>query len=153
MEAQVLSSLNFRLTLPTSKAFLRRYLQASDAEPRLHYLASFLCELSMMDEASLHLLPSEVAAASVFLARAMTGLMPWDATLAHYARRSARDISAAVQMVAATHRRVVEEATFAAIVEKYSSPKLLAVGALAPVGAAHLAAVLQACGGGCSAAF
>lgn len=147
MEALVLSGLSFRLTLPTAKAFLRRYLQASAADERLHFLAGFLCELTMMDEASLHHLPSAVAAASVFLARAMLSQAPWDATLAHYSRRRASEVAASVQLVAATHRRVVEEGNFTAIVDKYSSAKLLQVGKAAPIPPQHLAALLQAvCG-------
>jgi cyclin A len=147
MEAHVLSALSFRLTLPTSKAFLRRYLQASAANERLHFLASFLCELSMMDEAGLAHAPSAVAAASVFLARAMLQQAPWDATLAHYSRRRAADVAGAVQFVAETHRRVVEEGTFAAIVDKYSSSNLLSVGKALPLGAQHLAALLSTCCG------
>ncbi|KAI8466959.1 MAG: cyclin-like protein [Monoraphidium minutum] len=147
MEATVLGGLSFRIALPTSKAFLRRYLQASAADERLHFLASFLCEVSMMDEASLRHAPSAVAAAAVFLARAMLGQAPWDATLAHYSRRRAADAAAAVQMVAAAHRRVVEEGTFTAIVDKYSSSKLLCVGKAAPLGGHHLAAMLHSCCG------
>jgi len=152
MEALVLRGLSFRLTLPTAKVFLRRYLQASAADERMHFLASFLCEVAMMDEASMRHLPSSVAAASVFLARAMLGQAPWDATLAHYAKWGAADIAATIQLVAATHRRVVEEGTFTAIVDKYASPKLLSVGKAAPIGAHHLAALLQACCGQAAAA-
>jgi cyclin A len=144
MEALVLRGLSFRLTLPTAKAFLRRYLQASAADERLHFLASFLCEVALMDEASMRHAPSAVAAASVFLSRAMLGQAPWDATLAHYSRRRAADVAATVELVAATHRRVVEEGTFTAIVDKYSSPKLLSVGRAAPLPAPHVAALLQA---------
>ena len=144
----MLSVLSFRLTLPTAKAFLRRYLQASAADERLHFLASFLCEVALMDEASLRHLPSSIAAASVFLARAMLCQAPWDATLAHYARRGAADVAAAAHMVAAAHQRVVSEGTFTAIVDKYSSPKLLAVGKAAPMALHHLSALLLACSGG-----
>lgn len=147
MEALVLSSLSFRLTLPTSKAFLRRYLQASAADERLHFLASFLCEVALMDEGCLRHSPSSVAAASVFLARAMLGQQPWDATLGYYSRRHAADVAAAVQFVAGTHRQVVEDGTFTAMVDKYSSPKLLYVGKAQPLSTHHLKAVLQAaCG-------
>lgn len=147
MEARVLAALGFRLSLPTAKAFLRRYLQASAADERLHFLAGFLCELALMDEAALSHAPSAVAAASVFVARAMLGQAPWDATLAHYARRGAGDVAGAVALVAGAHRRVVEEGAFTAIVDKYSSPKLLSVGKAAPIAPHHLAALLQACCG------
>ena len=151
MEARVLGALGFRIALPTAKAFLRRYLQASAADERLHFLAGFLCELALMDEGALAHLPSSVAAASVFVARAMLGQAPWDATLAHYARRGAGDVAAAVALVAGAHRRVAEERAFTAIVDKYSSPKLLGVGAAAPIAPHHLAALLQACCGSAAA--
>jgi hypothetical protein len=157
MEALVLRALSFRLTLPTAKVFLRRYLQASAADERLHFLASYLCETALMDEDSMCHAPSAVAAASVFLARAMLGQAPWDATLAHYARARVEDVAATIRLVAATHRRVADEGTFTAIADKYASPKLLAVGKAAPMGPHHLAALLQACcapaaAGGCGAA-
>jgi cyclin-A len=149
MEARVLGALSFRVALPTAKAFLRRYLQASAADERLHYLAGYLCELSMMDEASLRHAPSTVAAASVFLARAMLSLVPWDATLAHYSRKRAADVAGAVLSLSAAHRRIAEEATFTAMSDKYASSRLLGVGRAAPLDAHHLTALLHAyCGAG-----
>jgi cyclin A len=67
-EAAVLSALSFRLTQPTAKTFLRRHLQAAGADERLHYLSSYVCELSLLSEHALGMLPSQVAAASVYVA-------------------------------------------------------------------------------------
>lgn len=140
----MLRTLSFRLTLPTPKVFLRRYLQASAADERLHFLASFLCEATAMDAAALPALPSEVAAGCVFAARAMLGMQPWDATLDFYAgSKPAAAVAAAARLVADCHRRLVEGAAFNAVVDKYSTPKLLAVGRAPPLPVGRVEALIQ----------
>ena len=49
MESLVLDTLQFELTAATSKAFLRRFLQAAHADSTLEYLAAYLCELALVD--------------------------------------------------------------------------------------------------------
>eukprot|EP00775_Hariotina_reticulata_P012254 gene12254-12391_t len=130
MEARLLSTLNFTLAVPTAKTFQRRYLQAAAADEELHYLAAFLLELTLMDETLLPYLPSQLAAASVYLAHVMLNRKPWNATLAHYARYSEAEVRLVAQELAATHARILTEGQFGAIREKYGSEKLLNVAAV-----------------------
>jgi cyclin A len=130
MEARLLSALNFTLAVPTAKTFQRRYLQAAAADEELHYLAAFLLELTLMDETLLPYLPSQLAAASVYLAHIMLNRKPWSGTLAHYARYSETEVRLVAQELASTHARILTEGQFGAIREKYSSEKLLSVAAV-----------------------
>jgi cyclin-A len=132
MEARLLAALEFRLAMPTAKTFQRRYLQAAAADERLHYLSAFLLELSLMDECLLNLLPSQLAAASVYAAGAMLGRKPWDCTLTHYSRYRECDVLPVASRLAASHARLLGEAQFTAICDKYCSPKLLCVSATPP---------------------
>lgn len=127
MEAKVLAVLQFRLASPTAKTFQRRYLQAAAADEQLHYLSAFLLELTLMDEGMLAFLPSQLAAASVYLAHAMLGRKPWDATLAHYSRYKEYEVQPVAREIAFLHARLLSEGSFHAIREKYSSDKLLNV--------------------------
>lgn len=135
MEARVLETLEFRLALPTGKTFQRRYLQAAAADEELHYLAAFLLELNLMDEQLLKFLPSQMAAASVYLARSMLGRKPWDPTLAHYSRYSESDIVPVAAELAYTHAQIQADGSFTAILEKYSSDRLRRVASRAPCAA------------------
>eukprot|EP00878_Enallax_costatus_P020453 GHUV01021627.1.p1 GENE.GHUV01021627.1~~GHUV01021627.1.p1 ORF type:complete len:248 (+),score=107.97 GHUV01021627.1:282-1025(+) len=127
MEARVLAVLQFQLAAPTAKTFQRRYLQAAAADEQLHYLAAFLLELTLMDEGMMAYLPSQLAAGSVYLAHAMLGRKPWDATLAHYSRYKEYQVQPIAQELAFLHARIISEGQFQAIKEKYSSEKLLDV--------------------------
>ena len=119
-EAAVLAALRFRLTQPTAKTFLRRHLQAAAADERLHYLASYLCELSLLSARALALLPSQVAAASVYLASLLLlggggggdgggggaeGLpaCPWTPTLERYTGWSLAELQPAIAELLAVH--------------------------------------------------
>eukprot|EP01133_Synstelium_polycarpum_P013706 gene13706-16156_t len=68
-ESQVLKALNFKLTAPTIKFFLSRYLRAAaTADPRVSALAHFYGELSLLEYGFVNYLPSIIAASCVYLA-------------------------------------------------------------------------------------
>ncbi|CAH8363173.1 unnamed protein product [Eruca vesicaria subsp. sativa] len=93
METQVLNFLHFRLSVPTTKTFLRRFIQAaqvSDKIPQIEMesLANYLAELTLVEYSFLRFLPSLIAASAVFLARWTLDQSkhPWNPTLQHYTR-------------------------------------------------------------------
>lgn len=116
-------------TLPRCALLL---LQAAAADEELHYLAAFLLELNLMDEQLLKYLPSQLAAASVYLARQMLGRQPWDATLAHYSQKAEAEVGAVAADLAFAHAQISSEGQFTAILEKYSSERLRSVASLPP---------------------
>ncbi|EPS69458.1 hypothetical protein M569_05308, partial [Genlisea aurea] len=74
MESQVLNFLKFQVSVPTTKKFLRRFIQAAKVsyeEPsmELEFLPNYLAELTLIDYRFLAFLPSLIAASSVFLAQ------------------------------------------------------------------------------------
>lgn len=77
METRILDALAFTLTVPTPKSFLRRFLKAAavggTADPRLEFLAAYLCELTLPEYGALNFLASQIAASSVLLAQYILG--------------------------------------------------------------------------------
>ncbi|WZZ84900.1 hypothetical protein YC2023_113479 [Brassica napus] len=93
METQVLNFLHFRLSVPTTKTFLRRFIQAAKASDQVLHtemesLADYLAELTLVEYSFLRFLPSLIAASAVFLARWTLDQSkhPWNPTLQHYTR-------------------------------------------------------------------
>ncbi|KAL5997609.1 Cyclin-A1-3 [Asimina triloba] len=91
MEAAVLKYLKFEMTAPTTKCFLRRFVQAAQGSTevpllQLEFLANYLAELSLLEYNFLCYSPSLTAASAVFLAKFILtpSKKPWNATLGHY---------------------------------------------------------------------
>ena len=133
MEHLILAALDFELTVPTAKTFLRRFTKAADAEgtpdPRLEHLASYICELSLPEYSLLHHLPSKVAASAVLLAQLTLKRPGWTATLWHYTGYSARDLQDCAR---ALHHLVLHarKSPLPAIREKYSHTRYHCVSTL-----------------------
>lgn len=103
MESLVLNFLGFRLSAPTAKSFLRRFIRAAQASYKnpkleLEFLANYLAELTLMDYGFLKFSPSAIAASSVLLARWTLdqSIHPWSPTLEHYTHYKAQDLKTTV---------------------------------------------------------
>ncbi|CAI5463879.1 unnamed protein product [Closterium sp. Yama58-4] len=129
MEWRVLLQLNFVLATPTTKSFLRRFIRAAQVtlqapSLQLEFLGNFLAELTLLDCACVAFLPSQVAAAAVFLAKLtlFPSLPPWTPTLQHYTGYSVCELEQAVWVLHALHV-AVPSTTLPAIGAKYSQAK------------------------------
>lgn len=133
MERELLRVLDFDLTQPTIKTFLRRYIKAASGEIPLdvtfEFLCSYLAELTLMDYGMLNYLPSMVAAACVTVALVMLGKPHWTATLSHYSGYLPRDLRHCAQAV---HALFVQAKTsnLPASRDKYASGKYASVSQL-----------------------
>ncbi|KAG6382987.1 hypothetical protein SASPL_157279 [Salvia splendens] len=103
MESRVLNLLKFQLSVPTTKKFLRRFIQAAQASYKvpsveLEFLANYLAELTLVEYSFLKYLPSVTAASAIFLARWTLDQSddPWNPTLEHYTRHKASELKSTV---------------------------------------------------------
>ncbi|KAL3844124.1 hypothetical protein ACJIZ3_001527 [Penstemon smallii] len=103
MESRVLNLLAFQLSVPTTKKFLRRFIQAAQASYKvpsveLEFLANYLAELTLTEYSFLKFLPSLVAAAAVLLARWTLDQSnhPWNPTLEHYTSYKTSELKSTV---------------------------------------------------------
>lgn len=157
MEQRILDTLNYELTVPTTKTFLRRFWRAASAavahaQPqrplapgakpghaahnKLEFLASYLAELTLLEYGFLKFRPSQIAAAAVFLAIYTLHKRPvWDATLRHYTTYTLGDLSECIEQLYAlfvTHANARPGEKLPAIREKYTSMKFKCVGLIHP---------------------
>ncbi|XVE98535.1 hypothetical protein REPUB_Repub03eG0114100 [Reevesia pubescens] len=103
MESKVLNLLYFQLSAPTTKTFLRRFIQAAQATYKvpcmeLEFLSNYLAELTLLEYNFLKFLPSLIAASAVFLARWTLNQSdnPWNPTLEHYTSYKASELKTTV---------------------------------------------------------
>ncbi|EPS63345.1 hypothetical protein M569_11441, partial [Genlisea aurea] len=138
MESRVLNFLRFQLSVPTTKKFLRRFIQAAQlcyevASVELELLANYLAELTLIDYTFLKFLPSLIAASAVFLARWTLDHThyPWNSTLEHYTRYNSAELQTTV--VELQNLQLDTSGTINAAVairEKYKQPKFRGVSTL-----------------------
>lgn len=150
MEEEVLKKLKYELTVPTAKTFLRRMLQVCNPDDQLHFVANYLTEISLMDHCMMNFLPSEVSAASVYLANLLLSRPPWSATLEHYSFYSPHQIADCIEALAQLHVQVHTRAIsgeLTALHDKYAHSKYLCVSRNSPLPvhavSQHIALVLS----------
>ncbi|CAA7039738.1 unnamed protein product [Microthlaspi erraticum] len=136
MEVQVLNIVHFKLSVPTTKTFLRRFIRAAQASYKvplieLELLANYLAELTLVQYTFLRFMPSLIAAAAVFLARWTLDQSdhPWNPTLQHYTRYEVAQLESAVLALEDLQLNT-SGCTLAATREKYNQPKFKSVAKL-----------------------
>lgn len=93
--------------------------QVCNPDEHLHFLSNYLTELCLLDHTMMRYLPSEIAAAAVYLSNLMLKRQPWDGTLQHYSTYSPQDISQCVQTLGALHQAISNNNQLQAIKDKY----------------------------------
>lgn len=138
MEINVLNRLQYNLTTPTTKTFLRRFIRAAQASCKvsslhLEFMGNYLAELTLLEYDFLKYLPSQIAAAAVFVARMTLDpkVHPWNSTLQHYTGYKVSDMR---ECICAIHDLQLNRkfCSLAAIREKYNQPKFKCVANLFP---------------------
>eukprot|EP00814_Leptocylindrus_danicus_P013670 CAMPEP_0116017114 /NCGR_PEP_ID=MMETSP0321-20121206/7863_1 /TAXON_ID=163516 /ORGANISM="Leptocylindrus danicus var. danicus, Strain B650" /LENGTH=382 /DNA_ID=CAMNT_0003487261 /DNA_START=630 /DNA_END=1778 /DNA_ORIENTATION=- len=92
MEEVVLKTLKYKITIPSAHSFLVRFLKAAHADKRMVQLSCYILDSTLQSHYLLRYLPSQLAAASVFIARRTVGRNPWSPTLLKYAQYYEEDI-------------------------------------------------------------
>jgi len=134
MEQTVLNTLHFNLTHPTSLHFLRRFSKASGSDYLLHTLCKYLIEISLLDINLLKYTPSLIAAAAVYLGRAMAGKGPyWTSTLEHYSTYKESKVRECACVFNAFLKKNQKSTSLKAIKTKYSTEKFGKVSEIALV--------------------
>lgn len=85
MEEKVLKTLEYQITVPSAHAFLVRMLKAGHADRKIVQLSCYLLDSTLLSYNLLHYLPSQLAAAAVYIARRTVGRNGWSPTLLKYA--------------------------------------------------------------------
>lgn len=132
MEQLILKVLAFEVAVPTSHYFLQRFIQLSRSSEATLHLATYLCELTLLEtEPFLHHQPSEVGAACVALARLSSGHEIWPG---HMSQSTGYTLEQLVPCIKSLHASWTQAPANAqqAIREKYKSDKWHCVSLMSP---------------------
>jgi cyclin B len=129
MEADILTTLDFKFTVPTIHTFLCRYLKAAHADRAMVQLSCYLTERCLQEYTLLRFLPSEIAAAAVLIARTTLKRHPWSPTLVKYTHYDEPDLAACINEMRNTITNPTNQQQ--AVHRKYSSTKFGAVAKMA----------------------
>lgn len=128
MEAFMLATLKFQVTVCTTHCFLVRFLKAGHADNKLYFLASYIAERTLQEVDVLCFLPSMVAAAAVYLARKNCGMRSWSPTLNHYTKYSEDALLPCLRVLSPWLNS--RSQTLQAIRKKYGAAKFMMVSSL-----------------------
>lgn len=121
MEEKILKTLEYNITIPSAHAFLVRYLKAAHADKRIVQLSCYILDGTLQSYNLLHYLPSQLAAAAVYIARRTVGRNSWSPTLLKYADYREEDVTPVARAVLAEKASTATE--LRAVNKKYTSSR------------------------------
>ncbi|XP_013134762.1 PREDICTED: G2/mitotic-specific cyclin-B1 [Papilio polytes] len=126
-ERDIIVKLGYCLARPIPLSFLRRYVKAARGTSKIHHLAKYLVDLSLVEYTTAHYRPSEVAAAAICLSLHLhsSKTLPevWTPTLTYYSGYSLQHIKPIIKKLAEIVVDV-ENNKFKALYKIYSSAEL-----------------------------
>lgn len=99
MEECILKKLQYQITIPSAHVFLARYLKAAHADKKIWQISCFILDGTLQSYRLLNYLPSQLAAAAVFVARRTVGKNAWSPTLLKYTPYREEDIKPVARAV------------------------------------------------------
>ena len=132
MEAMMLNTLEFRITVPTAYVFTNRFLKVAGAaaDAKVSHFATYLAERMLQEHKMLGYTPSMMAAATVNVAlRTLRGRTAWDRKLELYSGYTQESLRACIKDVEELLANPAN--TLKAVSKKYALPKFSEVSTLA----------------------
>ena len=126
MEWEVLTSLEFDITVPTSYSFLSRFLKSANADQKTARLANFLLDGTLQNYKLLQYLPSQLAAASVMIARktvvgSAANATIWTSTLQYFTGYTEQEVKPVARAILKAWEKRQDNCR--AVAKKRSLPK------------------------------
>ena len=122
MEETILKTLQYDITIPSAHAFLVRYLKAAHADKKIVQLSCYILDGTLQSYNLLHFLPSELAAAAVYIARRTVGRNSWSPTLLQYAEYKEEEVKPVAQAVI-QEKFSSQSKELKAVTKKYTSSR------------------------------
>ncbi|KAL1801949.1 hypothetical protein ACET3Z_030596 [Daucus carota] len=136
MEKDILKFLNFEVSNPTTKTFIRSFLRAANENPtpnlKFEILVCYLAELSLLNYGFLRFNPSMIAASAIFLSNftIQPEKHPWSLALQLYSGYEAFELVECV--LALRFLQLCKGFSSQAVRQKYMHPKFKCVAELRP---------------------
>mmetsp|Transcript_8785 Transcript_8785/g.18006 ORF Transcript_8785/g.18006 Transcript_8785/m.18006 type:complete len:358 (-) Transcript_8785:99-1172(-) len=128
MEETILKGLKYQITIPSAHAFLVRYLKAAHADKKMVQISCYFLDGTLQSYDLLRYLPSELAAASILLARRIVGRNVWSPTLLKYAQYREESVVPIAREILA--EKSASNAELKAVTKKYNSNRYGAVASI-----------------------
>ena len=125
MEEQILKTLEYNITVPSAHSFLVRYLKAGHADKKIVQISCYLMDGTLQSYPLLSFLPSQLAAAAVFISRRVVGRNGWSPTLLNYSDYAEEEIIPVARALLQAKKNADQE--LRAVEKKYSSNRFGAV--------------------------
>jgi G2/mitotic-specific cyclin-B, other len=120
-ETKMLKTLEYNITVPSAHAFLVRFLKAGHADKRIVQLSCFLLDGTLQCYDLLKYLPSQLAAAVVFIARRHVGRNGWSPTLLNYSNYCEEEVIPVARAILKAKQTASSE--LKAVAKKYASTR------------------------------
>jgi len=134
MELKILNTLGFNFSRPLPLHFLRRNSKAGDVDVQQHTLAKYLIEISLLEYDMVHIPPSLIASAALFLSLrlldpSLTLATTWSPSLQHYSTyNTAVIIPVVVKLAGVLVKR--RESKLQAVHTKFNTKKFMRISQL-----------------------
>lgn len=121
-EGDILNTLHYSLCVPTSLTFLLRFLKVAKANRKMAHMSMFILEGTLGCYNLLHYLPSQMAAASIYITRVtlLTGQPSWTKLLEEYTGFSKTDVLPVAKAIWMESKANVNMTKLQAVRKKYS---------------------------------
>lgn len=127
MEMVILRVLKFELGRPLPLHFLRRNSKAAHADSKIHTLAKYLMELTLVESECAHWNPSLLAAVSLYVTLKILGEpSKWTPTLAFYSTYTEERLQTCAAQLCQIIKRS-EKSRFQSCRKKYASPEFMGI--------------------------
>jgi len=130
-EQKMLKALDFDISNPLCLHFLRRNSKAGGVDAQKHILAKYLMEITLIDYELARKLPSEIAAAALYLSLKLIDGSEWTPLLEHYSGYTEKQIKSTICIFA---KQIVKLETpgckYQAVKTKYASNKFMRISRL-----------------------
>jgi cyclin B len=130
MEYILLVSLSFNLSVPSPLVFLEYYLQLMDVDEIHRILSHYILESTLMDTTFYSLLPSQIAAGTVYLSNFIQIENPWPSSLIELTGYSRDDVRSWALMIRNHLSRLRTSTSLKGIIKKYLSEEFFQVSSL-----------------------
>jgi G2/mitotic-specific cyclin-B, other len=121
MEVKILKTLHYNITIPSAHAFLVRFLKAGHADKKIVQLSCYILDGTLQSYNLMTYLPSQLAAAAVFISRRVVGRNSWSPTLLTYSDYCEEEIIPVARAIMNERANVNPE--LKAVNKKYSTTR------------------------------
>jgi hypothetical protein len=131
MEEDIMKTLEYQINVPTAHDFLVCFLRVAHADKRTKQLSSYILDGTLLSYSLNQYLPSQLAAAAVFIAGRTIGRKSWSPTLLRYTNYCDEEIAPVARAVLEEKTRFSTELfqgdRLDAVLKKYTSTRYGAV--------------------------